>query len=200
MYEDAGIGAEKVLIKLASTWEGITAAKELEKRGINTNLTLLFNFTQAAAAADAGVFLISPFVGRILDWYNANDNSLDLKGAHDPGVISVTRIFNYYKQNNYATVVMGASFRSTEQIIELAGCDKLTISPALLDKLSKGRGKIVRKLYADKTGEVIETDLASEKLFRFELNEDAMTTEKLAEGIRSFVSDQRKLEDWLKNL
>ena len=199
MYEDAGIGAEKVLIKLASTWEGISAAKELEKRGINTNLTLLFNFTQAAAAADAGVFLISPFVGRILDWYNANDNSLDLKGAHDPGVISVTRIFKYYKQNNYATVVMGASFRSTEQIIELAGCDKLTISPALLDKLSKGRGKIVRKLYADKTGEVIETDLASEKLFRFELNEDAMTTEKLAEGIRSFVSDQRKLEDWLKN-
>ena len=200
MYEDAGIGAEKVLIKLASTWEGITAAKELEKRGINTNLTLLFNFTQAAAAADAGVFLISPFVGRILDWYNANDNSLDLKGANDPGVISVTRIFNYYKQNNYATVVMGASFRSTEQIIELAGCDKLTISPALLDKLSNGRGKIVRKLYAGKTGEVIETDLASEKLFRFELNEDAMTTEKLAEGIRSFVSDQRKLEDWLKNL
>ena len=178
----------------------ITAAKELEKRGINTNLTLLFNFTQAAAAADAGVFLISPFVGRILDWYNANDNSLDLKGANDPGVISVTRIFNYYKQNNYATVVMGASFRSTEQIIELAGCDKLTISPALLDKLSNGRGKIVRKLYAGKTGEVIETDLASEKLFRFELNEDAMTTEKLAEGIRSFVSDQRKLEDWLKNL
>ena len=200
MYEDAGIGAEKVLIKLASTWEGISAAKELEKRGINTNLTLLFNFTQAAAAADAGVFLISPFVGRILDWYNANDNSLDLKGANDPGVISVTRIFNYYKQNNYATVVMGASFRSTEQIIELAGCDKLTISPALLDKLSNGRGKIVRKLSADKTGEVIETDLASEKLFRFELNEDAMTTEKLAEGIRNFVSDQRKLEDWLKNL
>ena len=200
MYEDAGIGAEKVLIKLASTWEGISAAKELEKCGINTNLTLLFNFTQAAAAADAGVFLISPFVGRILDWYNANDNSLDLKGSNDPWVFSVTRIFNYYKQNNYATVVMGASFRSTEQIIELAGCDKLTISPALLDKLSNGRGKIVRKLYAGKTGEVIETDLASEKLFRFELNEDAMTTEKLAEGIRSFVSDQRKLEDWLKNL
>ena len=200
MYEDAGIGSEKVLIKLASTWEGISAPKELEKRGINTNLTLLFNFTQAAAAADAGVFLISPFVGRILDWYYANDNSLDLKGAHDPGVISVTRIFNYYKQNDYTTVVMGASFRSTEQILELAGCDKLTISPAFLDILSNGRGKIARKLYADKAGEVIETASASEKQFRFELNEDAMTTEKLAEGIRGFVSDQRKLEDWLKNL
>ncbi|MAJ87982.1 MAG: transaldolase [Cellvibrionales bacterium TMED148] len=200
MYEESGIGAERVLIKLASTWEGISAAKQLEKNGIQTNLTLLFNFTQAAAAADAGVFLISPFVGRILDWYKANTNSQNLDGANDPGVISVTRIFNYYKQNGYATVVMGASFRSVDQIIELAGCDKLTISPLLLEELSVRGGEITRKLDSGKTGEVINEALINEQRFRFRLNEDAMTNEKLAEGIRSFVSDQRKLEDWLKGL
>ena len=199
MYDQAGIGADRVLIKLASTWEGISAAKELEKDGIQTNLTLLFNFTQAAAAADAGVFLISPFVGRILDWYKDNSHSQNLNGANDPGVISVTRIFNYYKQNRYATVVMGASFRSVEQIIELAGCDKLTISPKLLEKLNASQGEIVRKLHADKTGEIIDATQIDEQRFRFKLNEDAMTTEKLAAGIRSFVSDQRKLEDWLKD-
>ena len=199
MYEQAGIGADRVLIKLASTWEGISAAKELEKDGIQTNLTLLFNFTQAAAAADAGVFLISPFVGRILDWYKDNSYSQNLNGANDPGVISVTRIFNYYKQNRYATVVMGASFRSVEQILELAGCDKLTISPKLLEKLNASQGNIVRKLHADKTGKIIDATLIDEQRFRFQLNDDAMTTEKLAAGIRSFVSDQLKLEDWLKD-
>lgn len=200
LYEQAGIGADRVLIKMASTWEGIRAAEQLEKEGINCNLTLLFNFTQAAAAADAGAFLISPFVGRILDWYKISTGLTEYEPADDPGVQSVTRIYNYYKQNGYKTVVMGASFRNTDEITELAGCDRLTISPQLLQALDDDFGQLERKLSPSDTGSRIHYTLGSESKFRFELNADAMATEKLAEGIRGFVSDQIKLESWLKDL
>ncbi|KAA8561424.1 Transaldolase [Pseudomonas extremaustralis] len=191
LYEKAGVGRDRVLIKIASTWEGIRAAEKLEKEGIQTNLTLLFSFAQAVACAEAGVFLISPFVGRIYDWYKkANGN--DYTGSDDPGVQSVTRIYNYYKANGYKTVVMGASFRNLSQIEELAGCDRLTISPDLLEKLAADEGKLERKLSPGHAGEA-RVHL-TEAQFRWESNEDAMATEKLAEGIRQFARDQEKLE------
>ncbi len=200
LYEQAGIGRERVLIKMASTWEGIRAAEILEKEGINCNLTLLFNFTQAVAAADAGAFLISPFVGRILDWYKISTGLTEYEPADDPGVQSVTRIYNYYKQTGYNTVVMGASFRNTDEITELAGCDRLTISPQLLQALDDDYGTLERRLDPADTGSKIHYQLGGESGFRFELNQDAMATEKLAEGIRGFVADQIKLETWLKDL
>ena len=200
LYDQAGIGRERILIKMASTWEGIRAAETLEKEGINCNLTLLFNFTQAVAAADAGAFLISPFVGRILDWYKVSTGLTEYEPADDPGVQSVTRIYNYYKQTGYNTVVMGASFRNTDEITELAGCDRLTISPQLLQALDDDYGTLERRLDPADTGSKIHYQLGDESGFRFELNQDAMATEKLAEGIRGFVADQIKLETWLKDL
>ena len=197
-YEKAGIDKNRILIKMASTYEGIRAAEILEKENINCNLTLLFNFTQAAAAADAGAFLISPFVGRILDWYKAKDPDNDFSGANDPGVQSVTRIYNYYKQSGYDTIVMGASFRNTGEIRELAGCDRLTISPQLLDELSNSYEPVSTKLKPDNTGAEIKYNLGQESDFRYEVNSDEMATEKLAQGIRGFAADQEKLENWLK--
>lgn len=193
LYDNAGVSSDRVLIKIASTWEGIQAAAELEKRGIHCNLTLLFGFEQARACADAGVFLISPFVGRITDWYKANTDIVIDSPAQDPGVQSVTKIFNHYKTHGYNTVVMGASFRNTGQIEALAGCDRLTISPDLLDELGASDGELPEALSkaqaATQTGQPI-----SESDFRFEHNESAMASEKLADGIRRFVADQVKLE------
>ncbi len=194
MYEEAGIGRERILIKTASTWEGIRAATQLEKEGINCNLTLLFGFSQAVACADAGVFLISPFVGRILDWYTANTKLVIATPQDDPGVQSVTRIYNYYKQHGYGTVVMGASFRNAGQIEALAGCDRLTISPALLEELAADEGTLPRRLDPATAGSLEPKGSVVEAEFRYELNADAMATEKLAEGIRNFVADQIKLE------
>ncbi|WP_397452727.1 transaldolase [Pseudomonas sp. NA-150] len=194
LYEEAGIGRDRILIKLASTWEGIRAAEKLEKSGIQTNLTLLFSFAQAVACAEAGVFLISPFVGRIYDWYKKSAGH-DFVGADDPGVQSVTRIYNYYKANDYKTVVMGASFRNIGQIEHLAGCDRLTISPDLLDQLSKDTGTLERMLKPGNAGEARQS--LNESQFRWASNEDAMATEKLAEGIRQFARDQEKLEELL---
>lgn len=197
LYEQAGIGRERVLIKIASTWEGIRAAEVLEKEGINCNLTLLFGFAQAAACAEAGAFLISPFVGRILDWYKANGDKPDYSPEEDPGVLSVTRIYNFYKQQGYHTVVMGASFRNTGEIEQLAGCDRLTISPQLLEALQGDSGELPRKLTPSATGSTIAKPENSENAFRWAMNEDAMATEKLAEGIRNFTADQIKLEKLL---
>ena len=194
LYEEAGIGRERVLIKIASTWEGIRAAEQLEKAGIQCNLTLLFSFAQARACADAGVFLISPFVGRIYDWYKKSEGR-DYVGAEDPGVQSVTRIYNYYKANAYQTVVMGASFRNPGQIEQLAGCDRLTISPELLQQLADDQQPLVRVLSPGKAAEAKQS--LSESQFRWAMNEDAMGTEKLAEGIRLFARDQEKLEKLL---
>lgn len=196
LYEKNGVGRDRVLIKLASTWEGIRAAEKLERDGIQCNLTLLFSFAQAAACADAGVFLISPFVGRIYDWYKKANNT-DYTGAEDPGVQSVTRIYNYYKTNGYDTVVMGASFRNTSQIEHLAGCDRLTISPELLDKLAGDNGTLQQALKPNKNGEAKQ--VLDENTFRWLNNEDAMATEKLAEGIRGFARDQEKLEKLIKD-
>ena len=194
LYEQAGISRERVLIKIASTWEGIRAAEQLEKSGIQCNLTLLFTFAQAQACADAGVFLISPFVGRIYDWYKKAEGR-DFVGAEDPGVQSVTRIYNYYKANAYQTVVMGASFRNIGQIEQLAGCDRLTISPELLQQLADDQQPLARLL---SPGQAAETKQSlSESQFRWAMNEDAMGTEKLAEGIRLFAHDQEKLENLL---
>jgi transaldolase len=195
LYEQAGIGRERVLIKVAATWEGIRAAEQLEKTGVQTNLTLLFSFAQAVACADAGVFLISPFVGRIYDWYKKAEGR-DFTGAEDPGVRSVTRIYNYYKANGYATVVMGASFRNQGQIEQLAGCDRLTISPELLQQLSEDTQTLERRLQPGASAEPRQS--LDEAAFRWALNEDAMATEKLAEGIRQFARDQEKLEALLK--
>lgn len=191
LYEKAGIGRERVLIKIASTWEGIRAAESLEKAGVQTNLTLLFAFAQAQACADAGVFLISPFVGRIYDWYKKAEGR-DFVGSEDPGVQSVTRIYDYYKHNGYDTVVMGASFRNLGQIEALAGCDRLTISPELLQKLAEDDGQLSRQLAPGAEGEPRQS--LDQSAFRWALNEDAMATEKLAEGIRLFARDQEKLE------
>jgi transaldolase len=196
LYDAAGISRERVLIKLASTWEGIQAAAVLKKEGINCNLTLLFSFAQAIACAEAGVQLISPFVGRILDWHKKSTGKTDYAPAEDPGVVSVTRIYNYYKTHGYKTEVMGASFRNLGEITELAGCDLLTISPQLLEELQKGTGELTRKLDASKATSVnkdakIHLD---EKSFRWMHNEDPMATEKLAEGIRQFGIDTVKLE------
>lgn len=192
LYEESGVGKDRVLIKLASTWEGIQAGEALEKEGINCNLTLLFGFGQARACAEAGVFLISPFVGRILDWYKAKTGE-EYTQETDPGVISVRNIYAYYKEHGYKTVVMGASFRNTGELIALAGCDRLTVSPALLQELEKTDGTLTQVL---KDGGATKTPPArmTEDEFRFSLNQDAMATEKLAEGIRGFVADQDKLE------
>jgi transaldolase len=198
LYEKGGVDKSRVLIKLASTWEGIRAAEVLEKEGINCNLTLLFGFNQAAACADAGVFLISPFVGRILDWYKANTDKKEYTAEEDPGVVSVHHIYNYYKQNGYNTVVMGASFRNISEIEALAGCDRLTISPQLLQELDQDKTELKRVLSPDNTGVAIAKRLETEASFRFGVNQDAMATEKLAEGIRGFVKDQINLENLLK--
>ena len=197
LYEQQGIAADRILIKIASTWEGIRAAEVLEKEGINCNLTLLFGFSQAVAAADAGAYLISPFVGRILDWYKTNTDKQDYAAHEDPGVLSVTRIYNYYKQHSYSTVVMGASFRNTGEIEQLAGCDRLTISPQLLEELSEDTNKLEQQLSPENTGEAIAKLMENEAAFRWSMNSDAMTTEKLAEGIRNFTADQIKLEQLL---
>ncbi len=200
LYEAAGIPRERVLIKIASTWEGIQAAKVLEKEGIRCNMTLLFSMAQAVACAEAGVQLISPFVGRIYDWYKKSTGN-EYQGENDPGVQSVTRIYNYYRKFDYKTEVMGASFRNTSQIIELAGCDLLTISPELLQKLSESNEPITQKLSIAKAKESpIEKISVDEKAFRFLLNEDAMGTEKLSEGIRLFCADTLKLEQMIAKL
>ncbi len=191
LYEEAGVSRERVLIKIAATWEGISAARELEQQGIQTNLTLLFSFAQAQACADAGVFLISPFVGRIYDWYKKGEGR-DFTGNDDPGVQSVARIYRYYKSHAFKTVVMGASFRNVGQIEALAGCDRLTISPDLLDQLGQDQGSLTGRLSASGCEDARET--LSEAQFRWKHNEDAMATEKLAEGIRLFARDQEKLE------
>ena len=200
LYEEAGIGRDRILIKIASTWEGITAARSLGKDGINCNLTLLFSFSQAIACAEAGVYLISPFVGRILDWYKAQENKASYAPDEDPGVRSVRRIYNYYKKYGYNTNVMGASFRNVEEVKALAGCDLLTISPQLLQALKGENAELPRVLsleYAMKncSDEKVSLD---EKEFRWRLNEDAMATEKLAEGIRRFAADTVKLENYVK--
>ncbi|WP_104202391.1 transaldolase [Billgrantia saliphila] len=198
-YDRHGIGPERILIKIASTWEGIRAAQQLEREGIHCNLTLLFSFAQAQACADAGVTLISPFVGRILDWHRAEWPDADFMGDNDPGVKSVKRIYEHYKGHGYGTIVMGASFRNTGEILALAGCDRLTISPALLGELAETEGRLERRLVA--TGaETSPPEPLDEAEFRWEMNEDAMATEKLAEGIRKFADDQRKLEKLLGEL
>ncbi len=197
LYEKQGVARERILIKVASTWEGIRAAETLEKEGIHCNLTLLFSFAQAVACAEAGVTLISPFVGRIYDWYKKEKGGAEIPADQDPGVASVTRIYNYYKKYGYKTQVMGASFRNVNQIVRLAGCDLLTISPDLLDKLEQTEGTLDRKLDPTiaKLGKAERLQL-DEKTFRWMHNEDAMATEKLAEGIRKFNSDARHLEDY----
>ena len=198
LYEAAGVRRERVLIKIASTWEGIRAAEILEKDGIHCNLTLLFSLVQAVACAEAGVKLISPFVGRIYDWYKKSTGT-DYQGADDPGVQSVKRIYQYYRKFGFDTEVMGASFRNTSQILELSGCDLLTISPDLLQKLADTEGSVERKLTAEADSD-IEKIAIDEKSFRFLLNEDAMATEKLAEGIRAFCADSVKLKKMIEEL
>ncbi|MCR6655422.1 MAG: transaldolase [Opitutus sp.] len=194
LYEKAGIARERILIKIASTWEGIKAAEQLEQQGIHCNLTLLFSFAQAVACAEAGVKLISPFVGRILDWHKKNTGK-DYAPAEDPGVQSVTQIFNYYKRFGYKTEVMGASFRNKGEILELAGCDLLTISPALLKELAESTEPVVKKLDAEKAGALaIDRVSFDEESFRWAHNEDQMATEKLSDGIRLFAADAIKLE------
>ncbi|HJO93703.1 MAG TPA: transaldolase [Victivallales bacterium] len=202
LYRELGIESDRILIKIAATWEGIQAAKVLEKNGIHCNLTLLFSFAQAVLSADAGVTLISPFVGRILDWYKKNEGLKDYHPSEDPGVLSVGKIYNYYKKHGYKTVVMGASFRNSEEILELAGCDFLTIAPALLDELQAAEAvsiehKLDESLSKCKGDEKVILD---EKSFRWELNEDAMATEKLSEGIRNFTKDTLKLENMISEL
>lgn len=194
LYKDRGIDKDRILIKIASTWEGIKAAEQLEKEGINCNLTLLFSFAQAVACAQAGVFLISPFVGRILDWHKSNGGQESYEPLQDPGVVSVTKIYNYYKQHGYKTIVMGASFRNTGEIEALAGCDYLTIGPNYLQELRNDNGTLTRQLSEDNAGEAQEKLTIDEKTFRWMQNEDAMATEKLAQGIRAFAVDQVKLE------
>jgi transaldolase len=195
LYEQAGVARERVLIKLGSTWEGIRAAEVLEKEGIHCNLTLLFSFAQAVACAEAKVTLISPFVGRIYDWYKKSKNVQDIPIEEDPGVTSVQRIYEYYKHFDYKTQVMGASFRKVEQVTALAGCDLLTISPDLLEKLQSKQGEVTPRLTVEKakaaTPERVTMD---EKTFRWMHNEDAMASDKLSEGIRAFNVDARKLE------
>lgn len=199
LYNEAGINNDRVLIKLASTWEGIQAAAELEQEQINCNLTLLFSFAQARACAEAGVFLISPFVGRILDWYKNAEGKDSYAPAEDPGVMSVTRIYNYYKQHGYKTVVMGASFRNVDEILELAGCDRLTIGPGLLEQLEASVDPVPVKL---KPSTDVKSPPAAltESEFRWQHNQDPMAVEKLAEGIRNFAIDQDKLEVVLKQV
>ncbi len=198
LYEAAGVSKERILIKIASTWEGIKAAEILEKEGIHCNLTLLFSKVQAIACAEAGVKLISPFVGRILDYYKKERNVQEIDPVEDPGVLSVTEIFHYYKKFGYTTEVMGASFRNKGEIVELAGCDLLTIAPSLLSELENSNEKIELKLNADLSASLeIEQIHVDENLFRWMMNEDAMATEKLSDGIRRFAADLIKLEQFL---
>ncbi|GAA3918279.1 transaldolase [Litoribacillus peritrichatus] len=198
LYEQNGVSKDRVLIKIASTWEGIKAAEELQKEGINCNLTLIFAFAQAVAAAEAGAFLISPFVGRILDWYKASTGE-SYTSETDPGVVSVTQIYNYFKQHGHKTVVMGASFRNTGEIEQLAGCDRLTISPALLAELESDTEVLEQRLFANKYDSQDKVSF-DEQSFRWSMNENAMATEKLAEGIRNFTKDQIKLEEKFASL
>jgi transaldolase len=202
LYSAAGVPKERVLIKLASTWEGIQAAKALEAEGIACNLTLLFSFTQAVACADAGVTLISPFVGRIYDWHKAKNGGTEIPTAEDPGVASVKKIYAYYRNTGVSTIVMGASFRTLGQITELAGCDRLTISPALLQKLEAQSEPVPAKLSAEAVkglqGVPTERIHVTEEQFRWGMNEDAMATEKLSEGVRNFAADLVKLEAFLR--
>ena len=195
LYEEQGVSRDRILIKIASTWEGIQAARELERQGIRCNLTLLFNFSQAVACAEAGVFLISPFVGRILDWYKASTGQ-EYTAETDPGVQSVQRIYRYYKTHGYDTVVMGASFRNSGEIQQLAGCDRLTISPALLEELAADNGDLKPVLSPDQRSDDPKQSL-DEQTFRWQMNEDPMATEKLAEGIRKFHADYVALRDLL---
>jgi transaldolase len=194
LYEARGSNRNRVLIKIASTWEGIQAARELEGEGINCNLTLLFGFAQAVACAEAGAYLISPFVGRILDWHLAASGQSSIAAPEDPGVLSVTEIYNYYKHYGYQTVVMGASFRNTGEIEQLAGCDRLTISPQLMQALADDDSRLERKLDAERVADVGARISLDEIQFRWMMNQDAMATEKLADGIRLFAADQEKLE------
>jgi transaldolase len=198
-YEQAGIPRDRILIKVASTWEGICAARELAREGIRCNLTLLFSFAQAVACAEAGVQLVSPFVGRILDWYKKSTGRDSYPAAEDPGVLSVTRIYNYFKKYDYQTEVMGASFRNVGEILQLAGCDLLTISPTLLEEMQKTTGSLPRQLSPQTAGaNCRDPRLAlDEKMFRWMLNEDQMATEKLSEGIRLFAADTLKLEKFI---
>lgn len=196
-YQAVNVKKDRVLIKLASTWEGIQAAEYLERQGINCNLTLLFSFAQAQACADAGVTLISPFVGRILDWYKAANPEQQYTADNDPGVLSVREIFEHYKQHGYKTIVMGASFRNTGEIEGLAGCDRLTISPQLLDQLQNDHGQLSQQLDASRYQPNQAVAVMKESEFRYQQNQNAMATEKLAEGIRNFIIDQEKLEKLL---
>ncbi|MBF5059000.1 transaldolase [Candidatus Neptunochlamydia vexilliferae] len=201
LYEEAGIPKERILIKLASTWEGVLAASELEKEGIHCNMTLMFSLGQAIACAEAGATLISPFVGRILDWYKKAEGKESYPADEDPGVLSVTNIFNYYKKFGYNTQIMGASFRNVDEVLELAGCDLLTISPKLLQELTDSEGAVAQKLSADRAQKAeLEKIGVDEKSFRWMVNEDAMATEKLAEGIRNFAKDTVKLEKLIEGL
>ncbi len=201
MYESAGVAADRVLIKVASTWEGIRAAERLERSGIHCNLTLLFSFAQAVACADAGVTLISPFVGRILDWYKKHEGVDGYLPSEDPGVRSVTRIYHYYKKHDYPTVVMGASFRNSGEITGLAGCDLLTISPELMAELEQSESDLPRKLSPDAAAELGEARIRLDEAgFRWLHNEDAMATEKLGEGIRGFTRDTEKLERLVREM
>jgi len=197
LYQDAGISSDRILIKMASTWEGIQAAKVLEAEGIHCNLTLLFHFAQAQACAEAGATLISPFVGRILDWYKANTDKKDYSANEDPGVISVTDIYNFYKLHDFKTIVMGASFRNTGEIEQLAGCDRLTISPDLLAQLEADTSPLEQKLFSAQTKETAPTPL-TEAQFRWQMNNDPMAHDKLADGIRRFAADQVTLETMLR--
>jgi transaldolase len=199
LYDKVGVGRERVLIKLASTWEGVRAAERLEREGIHCNMTLLFSFAQAVACADAGATLISPFVGRIYDWHKAARKVDDIPLAEDPGVASVTRIYRYYKKFGYPTQVMGASFRKTGQILALAGCDLLTIAPDLLEKLGAAEGEVERKLVPDPSADIERVRL-DEKGFRWMHNEDQMAVEKLSDGIRRFDADARKLQQLVASL
>jgi transaldolase len=197
LYQAAGVPRHRVLIKLASTWEGIQAAKQLTQEGIDCNLTLLFSMAQAKACAESNVYLISPFVGRILDWHQQRTNST-FQAHNDPGVLSVKEIYQYYKKHQYSTVVMGASFRNIDEILELAGCDRLTISPQLLEQLDDSKQPLERKLSPD-VNVIPRPQPMSEQAFRWALNQDPMATEKLAEGIRNFAQDQVKLEQLLQS-
>ncbi len=197
LYEDEGVDRSRILIKIASTWEGIQAAKVLEEEGITCNLTLLFSMAQAIACAQSNITLISPFVGRILDWFKAHEGKDSYASHLDPGVISVSNIYRYFKTYDYSTVVMGASFRNTGEIEALAGCDKLTISPALLEALSEDNQELVQQLDAAQLSDEPKWDDLNEADFRWHMNQDAMATEKLAEGIRNFTIDLVKLENLL---
>lgn len=197
-YEQSGVPRNRILIKIAGTWEGIQAVKKLEAEGISCNCTLIFSLTQAVACAEAGAFLISPFVGRILDWFKAN-SSKDFDATNDPGVESVEKIYNYFKKYNYNTIVMAASFRNKEEIINLAGCDKLTISPSLLEELNKSEGDLDQKLSQDQSSQIVINRInVNESSFRWHLNENQMASFKLAEGIRLFNKDLLKLKETIR--